>query len=97
MGRLLGHPAPKEVWGLAVEGPRKHPHWTFPGLFLCRTYSSPEDGAPAVTSWPDSGCLWVRPWPPCCVVYACLTRQSCVDCADQPVSRDDCLGTVSGQ
>lgn len=34
MGRPLGHPAPKDVWGLAVEGPRKRPQWTFPRLFL---------------------------------------------------------------
>ena len=34
MGRPLGHPAPKDVWGLAVKGPRKRPQWTFPRLFL---------------------------------------------------------------
>ena len=96
-GQAPGSPCPQRSLGSGCWGNRKHPHWPLPGLFLRRTYSSPEDGVPAVTWWPGSGRLWVSPGPPCCVGCACLTRQSCVDCADQPVSRDDCQGTVSGQ
>lgn len=95
MGRSLGHPTPKDVWGLAVEGPRKRSQWTFPGCScegragVLRTESCCHLTA---GQRPPVG----QPMPPCWVVYACLTRQSCVDSADQPAPRDDCQGTVSG-